>query len=94
MLSYNLLMTLEMYRTYKNPVHYFNRLFHQYKNNYLEELILLIVCIITIGVDVGISLSNNNLINNDSDEIYICYIYLINYWKPFVIIILVIVNDV
>ena len=91
MLSYNLLMTLEMYRTYKNPVHYFNRLFRQYKNNYLEELILLIVCIITIGVDVVISLSNNNLINNDSDEIYICYLYLINYWKPFVIIILVIV---
>ena len=26
-LLYNLMMTIEMYRTYINPVHYFNRLF-------------------------------------------------------------------
>ena len=39
LLLYNLMMTLEMYRTYKNPAHYFNRLFRQYKYNYLPEFI-------------------------------------------------------
>ena len=93
MISYNFLLTLEMYRTYKNPVHYFNRLFHHYNYNYLEEFILLAVCVITIGVDVGIFYSNKtDLLNNDSNEIYVSYLYLINYWKPFVIIILVIIN--
>ena len=93
MLLYNFLLTLEMYRTYKNPVHYFNRLFHQYKYNYLEEFILLIICLIIIGVDVGIYLSNKTevLNNTDNDDIYLSYIYLINYWKPFAIIILVMV---
>ena len=71
MLSYNFLITLEMYRTYKNPVHYFNRLFHQYNYNYLEEFILLIICLITIGVDVGIYFSNKtevlNIIEDDTE---------------------------
>ena len=93
MLSYNFLITLEMYRTYKNPVHFFNRLFHQYNYNYLEEFILLIICLITIGVDVGIYFSNKTEVLNitDTNDIYLSYIYLINYWKPFAIIILVIV---
>ena len=93
MLLYIFFLTLEMYRTYKNPVHYFNRLFHQYKYNYLEEFILLIICLITIGVDVGIYFKNKTEVLNstDNDDIYLSYIYLINYWKPFAIIILVMV---
>ena len=34
-LLYNLMMSLEIYNTFKNPVHYFNRLFKQNKYNYV-----------------------------------------------------------
>ena len=54
-ISYNFFMTLEIYNTYKNPVHYFNRLFRQYKFNYWEEIIIIIIGAITVSVDLGIS---------------------------------------
>ena len=44
---YNFFLCLEIYRTYTNPVHLFNRLFKQRKNNYVPEII--------IGVFTGLS---------------------------------------
>jgi len=44
---YNFFLCLEIYRTYTNPVHLFNRLFKQKKNNYIPEII--------IGVFIGLS---------------------------------------
>ena len=54
-LLYNLMMTIEIYKTYINPVHYFNRLFRQNRYNYIPELIILIVAIISTSIDLGIS---------------------------------------
>ena len=44
---YNFFLCLEIYRTYTNPVHLFNRLFKQSKNNYVPEIL--------IGVFTGLS---------------------------------------
>ena len=37
---YNFFLSLEIYRTYTNPVHLFNCLFKQKKNNYIPEIII------------------------------------------------------
>ena len=89
-LLYNLMITLEIYQTYKNPVHYFNRLFGQNQFNYIPELIIIISSIITLIIDVTISYLNDDLLNNNEDT-SICSLYLINQWKPFIIFILVII---
>jgi len=44
---YNFFLCLEIYRTYTNPVHLFNRLFKQKKNNFIPEII--------IGILTGLS---------------------------------------
>ena len=87
-LLYNLLITIELYRTYINPVHYFNRLFHQNKFNYIPELIIFIICIISLAMDFGI---NHNALEKESeenDDLTLSYLFLTTEWKPFVIIIL------
>ena len=94
---YNFMMTLEIYRTYQNPVHYFNRLFRQYKFNYLPEFIIFILCIISLIIDFAISYinkENSNSIfkeNIEEEELSISYLILINDWKTFVILLLVII---
>ena len=92
---YNFMMTLEIYRTYKNPVHYFNRLFRQYKLNYLQEFIIFILCLISLIIDFAISYANkdNSIFkeNKDDEEFQISYLILINDWKTFVILLLVII---
>ena len=92
---YNFMMTLEIYRTYKNPVHYFNRLFRQYKLNYLQEFIIFILCLISLIIDFAISYANkdNSIFkeNKDDEELQISYLILINDWKTFVILLLVII---
>ena len=92
---YNFMMTLEIYRTYKNPVHYFNRLFRQYKLNYLQEFIIFILCLISLIIDFAISYANkdNSIFkeNIEDDELQISYLILINDWKTFVILLLVII---
>ena len=92
-LLYNLFMTIELYRTYNNPVHYFNRLFRQKKFNYIPELIIFIICIISLAVDLGI---NYNTLNEESDtnneDLTLSYLFLFIEWKPFVIIILNIIS--
>ena len=93
-LLYNLMMSLEIYNTFKNPVHYFNRLFKQNKYNYVQEFIIIICSIIILIVDLSISYMNEDLLNDNSDDISICYVFLINYWKPIVIVVLVIISVV
>ena len=88
---YNLLMTIELYRTYINPVHYFNRLYHQKRFNYFPELTIFLICAITIGVDIGIDLKNFRKDTEDNNSnISVCYLILTK-WKPFVIIIISII---
>ena len=48
---YNFFLSLEIYYTYTNPVHYFNRLFKQNKFNYLQEFFLFIITILIALID-------------------------------------------
>ena len=48
---YNFFISLELYNTYTNPVHYFNRLFRQKKYNYIIELFLLIIGLFVLLLD-------------------------------------------
>ena len=48
---YNFFLSLEIYYTYTNPVHYFNRLFKQNKFNYLQEFFLFIITILLSLID-------------------------------------------
>ena len=83
------MMTIEIYRTYNNPVHYFNRLFLQKKYNYIPELIILIICIISLVIDFGIAYKNlDEESDKKNDDLILSYLLLIAEWKPFAIIIL------
>ena len=48
----NFCMSYELYSTFMNPVHYFNRLFKQHKYNYIHELITYIISIIVLITDI------------------------------------------
>ena len=92
LLLYNLMMAIETYRTYINPVHFFNRLFRQNKFNYIPELIIFISVLITIGLDFAISYKNLEVEGDDKDSgLIISYLFLLIEWKPFVIMIISIV---
>ena len=91
-LLYNLMMTIEIYRTYVNPVHYFNRLFRQKQYNYIPELIILIIAIISLSVDLGIAFNKlKEESEENNDDLTLSYLFLIAEWKPFVIIIISII---
>ena len=91
-LLYNLMMTIEIYRTYINPVHYFNRLFRQKQYNYIPELIILIIAIISLSVDLGIAFNKlKEESEENNDDLTLSYLFLIAEWKPFVIIIISII---
>ena len=49
---YNFFLCLELHFTFSNPVHLFNRLFKQQKFNYVPEIIISILSIITLVVDL------------------------------------------
>ena len=86
-LLYNLMITIEAYRTYNNPVHYFNRLFHQKKFNYIPELIIFIILIISLAVDFGISYKTFEE-NSEEENEDLSYLFLTTEWKPFATIIM------
>ena len=91
-LLYNLMMTIEIYRTYVNPMHYFNRLFRQKQYNYIPELIILIIAIISLSVDLGIAFNKlKEESEENNDDLTLSYLFLIAEWKPFVIIIISII---
>ena len=48
---YNFFISFELYSTFTNPVHYFNRLLKQKKYNYLEEFIIVIIGVIIFVFD-------------------------------------------
>ena len=88
---YNLIMTIELYHTYINPVHYFNSLFRQKKFNYIPELIIIIFFLITIGIDFALSYNDyKKEIEENQDGISLSYLFL-TIWKPFIIIIVSII---
>ena len=91
-LLYNLLITIESYRTYNNPVHYFNRLFRQKKFNYIPELIIFIIFIISLAVDFGINYKTfDQESDGNNEDLTLCYLFLTTEWKPFATIILSII---
>ena len=93
LIIYNLLISIELYYTFNNPAHYFNRLFRQYKHNYLQELFIIIVTIVTIGLDFAICYKNLEKHSDEKiDDISLSFIVLNDEWKPFCIIILSIIN--
>lgn len=87
---YNLMMTIEVYRTYHNPVHYFNRLFRQKKYNYIPEFIIILICVISLAVDFGIDYKNIEK-NSESEDVYLSILVLIAEWKPFATILISII---
>ena len=91
-LLYNLMITIESYRTFNNPVHYFNRLFRQKKFNYIPELIIFIIFIISLAVDFGISYKTfDQESDGNNEDLTLCYLFLTTEWKPFATIILSII---
>ena len=93
LIIYNLLISIELYYTFNNPAHYFNRLFRQYKHNYLQELFIIIVTIVTIGLDFAICYKNLEKHSDEkTDDISLSFMVLNDEWKPFCIIILSIIN--
>ena len=93
LIIYNLLISIELYYTFNNPAHYFNRLFRQYKHNYLQELFIIIVTIVTIGLDFAICYKNLEKHSDEKiDDISLSFMVLNDEWKPFCIIILAIIN--
>ena len=88
---YNLIMTIELYHTYINPVHYFNSLFRQRKFNYIPELIIIIFFLITIGIDFSLNYKDyKKEIEENQEGISLSYLFL-TIWKPFIIIIVSII---
>ena len=91
---YNFMMTLEFYYTYKNPIHYFNCLFKLNKFNYLQEFIIIISAIVSLGIDFALNYSklNDDTKKNKSEDIIISYLILMPEWKPFAILIISIIS--
>ena len=97
---YNYFLAYELYSTYVNPVHYFNRLFKQNKYNYLYEIIIFIVSILILLIDVvlyifGIYNIKKDNIKTDAkndDIYYYCnnssLFIIISKWKPILIILI------
>ena len=99
---YNLFISLELYSTYTNPVYFFNRLLKQQRYNYIKELIILIIAIITgLLFLADFEMTNDNIRyknNDDNDKEYFCnyssIFILLGYWKPFFLIIISIISIV
>ena len=84
---YNAFMAYELYSTYINPVHYFNRLFNQQKYNYIPEFIILIISLLVLVLDIALYDKDEEYASNDS----IIFI-IIGKWKSFLILIICILS--
>ena len=98
---YNFFLSLELYYTYTNPVHFFNKLLKQSKYNYSQEIFIMIIAILISIFDIilyekDIYEIKNNIKPNNKDEIdedknYFCndssIFILIAKWKSFFIVI-------
>ena len=63
LIFYNFFLSVEIYSTFSNPVHLFNRLFKQKKYNYIPEYFILIISILIIVAD--------SILYKKFDDIYI-----------------------
>ena len=98
-LLYNYFLAYELYSTYVNPVHYFNRIFKQKKYNYLYEIIIIVISIIILLIDVVLYIMDLYKIKdniktdaNNDDKYYYCndssLFIIISRWKPILIILI------
>ena len=89
---YNFFFAFELYFTFSNPVHYFNRLFKQKRYNYLPEYIIILASIITLAIDFLLYKGDYE----DTEDTFKCDDYtifiIIVKWKSFVILILSILS--
>ena len=99
---YNLCMSYELFNTYKNPVHFFNRLLKQQKHNYIQEFFIFIITIVVLGVDIFFYKKDkyddikDHIKNNDNKDNDIIKFYcndssifiIIGKWKPFLLLLI------
>ena len=100
---YNFFLSYELYSTYINPVHFFNRLFKQKKYNYVPEFIIFFISFFVLAIDIFFSfyfkVYNYNIKYQESkgNGIYFCndssiFIIIGGEWKGFIIIFLSIIS--
>ena len=74
---YNFFLSLELYSTYSNPIHYFNRLFRQKRYNYKIEIFIIIIGILTFSIDLLLFKLEIFDLENDHSAAFI----LMDKWK-------------
>ena len=98
---YNFFLSYELYSTYINPVHFFNRLFKQKKNNYVQEFIIFFISILALGIDIFLFYNfyqyKIKYQESNANEQYFCndstiFIIIGGEWKGFFIIILCLIS--
>ena len=100
---YNFFLSYELYSTYINPVHFFNRLFKQKKYNYVPEFIIFFISFFVLAIDIFFSfyfkVYNYNIKYQESkgNGTYFCndssiFIIIGGEWKGFIIIFLSIIS--
>ena len=74
---YNFFLCIELYRTFTNPVHLFNRLFKQKNNNYIPEIIIIILTLMCFIFDLVsfFIFDFNNAYENDNTRLIIPNFY-------------------
>ena len=102
--SYNFFISIELYSTYTNPIHFFNKLLKQQRYNYIQEFIIIILVIIVPIVDLFLYNKNkydikDNIKNKDSDDEdkdYFCndssVFILMSVWKSIFITIISLIS--
>lgn len=85
---YNFFLSLELYSTYSNPIHYFNRLFRQKRYNYKIEIFIIIMSILTFSVDFFLYMLEIYDLEKDDSAIFI----LMDNWKFVAILILSLIS--
>ena len=75
MVFYNFFLCLELYYTYSNPIHLFNRLFKQKRYNYIHEFFIIIILAITIVADSIFFNKFKKVYENDNTRLIIPNFY-------------------
>ena len=96
LVNYNYYLSYELFSTYSNPVHFFNRLFKQEKYNYLPEFKIFIVGLLVLFIDYLIYIvfiregesKKYNAYFTDESLIFV----LMPEWKSLIIIIICVLS--
>ena len=96
LVNYNYYLSYELFSTYSNPVHFFNRLFKQEKYNYLPEFKIFIVGLLVLFLDYLIYIvfiregesKKYNAYFTDESLIFV----LMPEWKSLIIIIICVLS--